>query len=490
MNDMLQVISGLLMILSLFSPLEAKKTAKSEPEVAYSTPSRAPSRGRGHDVSSPFVEAAKIATPCVVYIEAEGTADTGQDPFDFFNDDFFNHFFGAPPNRRRAPSQSQLSQGSGFIVSPEGHILTNYHVVRGADKITVSLHDGMKRDLSATFVGGDEKTDTAMIKIDDPSLNHFSYLELGNSDEVEVGDWVLAVGSPFQLEATVTAGIISAKGRQNLQINDLEDFLQTDAAINPGNSGGPLIDLDGRVIGMNTAIVSRSGGYMGIGFAIPSNMLINIKEQLMATGSVSRGYLGVSLQPIDRDLAAAFNLRDTDGALVADVIEGSPAAHGGIQQGDIITHVNRQEVKNPTALRNAIMAYKPDEKISFTLNRNGKIMTVSVVLGMQGQSIYSSNATASKHLGISVDNLTKEHIESYRLHPTDKGVIIVEVKPHSAAARIGLRPGFIIMAVNHKEVKNVKDFNDALNNTKENEPILLLVKQGSAVRFYSIRIGK
>ncbi|MCB1082978.1 MAG: trypsin-like peptidase domain-containing protein, partial [Simkania sp.] len=223
--------------------------------------------GTGKQFSRPFIDAAKKATPSVVYIQAEGVSDGGQDPFEFFNDDFFNKFFGAPPNRRRAP-QPQLSQGSGFIVSPNGYILTNYHVVRGAQRITVLLHNGMKREVSATFVGGDDRTDVAMIKIDEQIEGEFPYLELGNSDAVEVGEWVLAIGNPFQLEATVTAGIISAKGRQNLQITDLEDFLQTDAAINPGNSGGPLVDLDGNVIGMNTAIVSRSGGYMGIGFAI------------------------------------------------------------------------------------------------------------------------------------------------------------------------------------------------------------------------------
>jgi len=489
---MMRLIPGLLLSILLLNtslPLEAKEHDK---QVARSySAKRYPSygQGTGKEFSRPFIDAAKAATPCVVYIQAEGVSEYGQDQFDFFNDDFFNRFFGAPPNRRRAP-QPQVSQGSGFIVSPTGHILTNLHVVKGAKKITVLLHNGEQREVSASFIGGDERTDVAMIKIDEVIDNKFPHLELGNSDDVEVGEWVLAVGNPFQLEATVTAGIISAKGRQNLQITDLEDFLQTDAPINPGNSGGPLIDLDGNVVGMNTAIVSRSGGYMGIGFAIPSNMLKNIKEQLIEKGSVSRGFLGVSLQPIDRDLAEAFNLKQAEGALIVDVVEGSPAAEAGLKQGDIITHVNGHEVKTPSTLRNEVMLLKPNTKVMLTINRNGKILSIPVVLGTYGQSTYSSSETASQLLGITVDNITKDNINTYGLQPHEKGVIIVEVHRNSAAEQLGLKPGFIVMAVNHKEVKNVKDFNDALQDANPNKPILMLVKHGSMVRFFSIKPTK
>lgn len=481
---MMRWISGLLLTLTLLTPLEAKPR---DIAAAYQS-NRYPSQdmGTGKQFSRPFIEAAKKATPSVVYIQAEGVNDGQQDPFEFFNDDFFNKFFGAPPNRRRAP-QTQVSQGSGFIVSPNGHILTNYHVVRGAQRLTVLLHNGMKREVSATFIGGDDRTDVAMIKLDEEHDGGFPYLELGNSDEVEVGEWVLAVGNPFQLEATVTAGIISAKGRQNLQITDLEDFLQTDAPINPGNSGGPLIDLDGNVIGMNTAIVSRSGGYMGIGFAIPSNMLKNIKEQLIEKGSVSRGFLGVSLQPIDRDLAEAFNLKKAEGALVVDVVEGSAADKAGLRQGDIITHVNGNEVKSPSNLRNDLMLLKPNTKVMLTVNRNGQILSIPVVLGTYGESTYSSSTTASQVLGLTVDNLTQDHIKSYGLQPADKGVIIMDVHTGSPAARIGLKPGMIVMAVNHKEVNNVKDFNEAIENIGPNQRVLLLVKNGSMVRFYSLK---
>lgn len=493
---MQKLLSGffiLFLVVTSAVPLEGKKIESNDKQIARNYPSgRYPAygEGRGKDISRPFIEAAKKSTPAVVYIQAEGVIDSNQqDPFDFFNDDFFNRFFGAPPNRRRAP-QAQMSQGSGFLVSADGHILTNYHVVRGAKKITVLLHNGMRREMSASFIGGDDKTDVALIKIDESIEGGFPYLEMGNSDAVEVGEWVLAVGNPFQLEATVTAGIISAKGRQNLQITDIEDFLQTDAAINPGNSGGPLIDLDGNVIGMNTAIVSRSGGYMGIGFAIPSNLLMNIKEQLIDKGTVSRGFLGVSLQPIDQDLAEAFNLKQTEGALIVDVVQGSPAENAGLKQGDIITQINGHEVKTPSSLRNQIVMLKPNTKVHLTINRNGKILTVPVTLGTYGQSIYSSSSTSSHLLGVTVDNLTHENISQFGLQPTDKGVVITEVQQGSPAARLGFRPGFIIMAVNHQEVNNVQDFNEVLDQVKPNDRILLLVRQGSMVRFYSLRLGK
>lgn len=491
---MFQIISGILLLFStLTSPatLEGKKPLQEENALAYS-PNRYPSHeeDRGKALSRPFIEAAKMATPAVVYIQSEGAVDYyQQDPFDFFSDDFFHKFFGAPPNRKRPP-QTQVSQGSGFIVSPSGHILTNYHVVRGSSKITVLLHNGAKREVSASLIGGDERTDVALIKIDENFDEDLPFLHLGDSDEVEVGEWVLAIGNPFQLEATVTAGIISAKGRQNLQITDIEDFLQTDAAINPGNSGGPLINLEGEVIGMNTAIVSRSGGYMGIGFAIPSKMLKSIKEQLIDNGTVSRGFLGVTLQPMSRDLAEAFNLEKAEGAVIVDVVEGSPAEKAGLKQGDVIIQVNQNQIKNPSTLRNAIMMLKPNTKVILTINRGGQILSIPVTLGTFGHSTYSSSSSVSDLLGITVDNLTQSHIKKYGLESTDKGVVIVATKPNSPATRAGLQAGFVIMAVNHKEIKNVQDFNRALEGTKPNERVLILVQQGSMVRFYAIKTQK
>ena len=491
----MQAVFGFYLLFSLLfgsNSMEATSTKTSkieqDKEIARSY-SRYPSYGQsgaGKAFSKPFIEAAKKSRPAVVFIRAEGGTNYAQpDPYDFFNDDFFNRFFGGPPQRRqRSP---QISQGSGFIISPDGYILTNFHVVRGAKTITVHLQNGVKRKVSATLIGGDSHTDIAVIKINESNGMHFPYLDFANSDDVEVGEWVIAVGNPFQLESTVTAGIISAKGRQNLQITDYEDFIQTDAAINPGNSGGPLVDLDGNVIGMNTAIVSQTGGYMGIGFAIPSNVLSNIKQQIIDKGTVTRGFLGVSLQPIDSDLAEAFGLNQAQGALVVDVVEGSPADKAGLKQGDIITKLNGNLVKNPSSLRNDVVLLPPDTQVNLTINRNGQILHIPVTLGTHGQNTMVSSATASRHLGISVDNLTPENIQKYKLGEDDEGLVIVDVDPTSPAGRSGLQPGFLVIAVNHQKVTNVNEFNDALNDVKPGQRVLILVRQGSLMRFYSLK---
>lgn len=485
-----------LLLASLFSLCVGVKLMGETPKLVHALPPASdplPKYGkeRVKEFSRPFIQAAKVATPCVVYIQAEGIAYSSPHPFEFFSEDLFSRFFGTPQQKRRTP-QTQVSQGSGFFVSSAGHILTNHHVVRGAKKITVLLPKetsygvGVDRQVSASFVGGDERTDVAVIKIDDTPNADFPHLDMGDSDGVEVGEWILAVGNPFQLETTVTAGIISAKGRKNLQITDLEDFLQTDAPINPGNSGGPLIDLNGKVVGMSTAIVSRSGGYMGIGFAIPSNMLKNIKEQLIKDGSVSRGFLGIRMQPVDSKLAKALGLKHPKGVLIVEVAEGSPSAEAGLKQGDLITHIDGQEVTSPDMLQSRVMSLKPHTEVVFKVNRDGKILSIPVELGVYGQSIYLSSPTSSRSIGITVDNLTQENISEYRLGGKDKGVVITDVHPDSPAEKIGFKPGFVIMAINRQEVKNVKDFSDALKEMSPDQDILVLVKSGPEVRFFVI----
>ncbi|MCB1107827.1 MAG: Do family serine endopeptidase [Chlamydiia bacterium] len=477
-------VSGIVLVISLISLQGQTKEFESPDSFAYGKRYPSYQNTPGKTFSKPFIDVAKSCTPAVVFIRAEGGMSQGQNPQDMFNDDFFNHFFGGPPRRQRQP---QVSQGSGFIISKEGHIMTNLHVVRGAKKLTVMLQDGTNRQVSASYIGGDSHTDIAVIKIDEAYGNHFPFLELGDSDDLEVGEWVIAIGNPFSLEASVSAGIISAKGRQGLQITDYEDFIQTDAAINPGNSGGPLIDLDKKVVGMNTAIVSQSGGYMGIGFAIPSNILVNIKEQLVETGIVTRGFLGVSLQPIDSDLAEAFGTNTTQGALIVDVVEGSPAAEAGLKQGDIVTKMNGMAVKGPGQLRNDVVLLPPGTKVDLTVNRNGKVLNIPVTLGTYGANTFVSSTTASKHLGISVDNLTNENIQQFKFHQDDKGVVIVAVEPGTPADQVGIKPGFLIMAVNHKKVTNVTEFNDALQNIKSGQRVLLLVRQGQAMKFYTLK---
>jgi len=441
-------------------------------------------------LSRAFAQVAKNATPAVVHIRvesvAEGPCGGESDPFGFFNDEFFRRFFDAPP-RQQAPQQ-QISQGSGFIITADGYVMTNYHVVANATQITVVMQDGLNTELTATLIGGDPQTDVAIIKIDNPSGQKFPYLEFGDSDAIEICEFVIAIGSPFQLEATVTVGVISAKGRQNLRITELEDFIQTDAAINPGNSGGPLLDLDGKVIGMNTAIVSRSGGYMGIGFSIPSNIAKNVSRQLIDKGSVTRGFLGVSLQPIDKDLAEALGLDKPEGALVADIIAGSPAAEAGVEQGDIILEVNDIVVKTPASIRNDVMLNEPGTVVKLKINRKGKVMIIKVTLGSYNKSSMVASEN-SKLLGITVENLSVDAIKQYRLNPNEEGVVITQVQAGSMGAKMGLKPGYVIVSLNHKKITNVEEFNQALASVEKGKKVLILVKYGDVARFFSIKLS-
>lgn len=442
--------------------------------------------------SKAFTSVAKTASPAVVFIKVQGAPEerdlfgsqggAPQSPFDQFGDDFFNRFFGAQPNGGRGKPTPQLSQGSGFLVTADGYVLTNAHVIKGAEKITVVFHDG--RELDATVIGTDLHTDVAVVKVEG---KNFPFLPLGDSEKMDPGEWVIAIGSPFQLEATVTVGVISAKGRQNLRINDLEDFIQTDAAINPGNSGGPLINLSCEVIGINTAIVSRSGGYMGIGFAIPSNMARNIMSQIIDKGAVTRGYLGISLQPVDKDIAEAFNLDRPEGALVSEVIKDSPADKAGVKQGDIILEYNKIPVRTMGGFRNEISLMEPGTTINLKINRKGQIIMVPVKLGTANDKQLASGGIVGK-LGMEVDNLTPEVATQLGYNSNEQGVVITKIKPGSPAATAGLRPGFIVLAINHKKVINVGEFNDVMNESAKTKRALFLIRQGNVVRFYPVKI--
>ncbi|MGC1878082.1 MAG: DegQ family serine endoprotease [Rhabdochlamydiaceae bacterium] len=440
--------------------------------------------------SKAFTAVAKKSIPAVVFIKVQSNApdqdENGypygyQNPFDYNGDDFFNRFFGMPYRGQPQKPAPQLSQGSGFLVSADGFIMTNAHVVKGADKITAVLNDG--REMDATVVGSDSHTDIAIVKIEG---KEFPFLRLGDSDEIDIGEWVIAIGSPFQLEASVTVGVVSAKGRQNLRITDFEDFIQTDAAINPGNSGGPLLNLKGEVVGINTAIVSRSGGYMGIGFAIPSIMAKNIMAQIIDKGSVTRGFLGVTLQPVDKDIADAFNLPKPEGALISEVIKDSPADQAGLKQGDIILEYNKIPIKSLQSFRNEISLMNPGATIDLKINRKGQIMSISVVLGTASDNIALGGNLIQK-LGMEIDSLTPDLAKQLGLTQREEGVVITKIKPGSPAATAGLRPGFLIQAVNHKKVTNVSEFNEALGQP-ENKRILLLVRQNNMTRFYSIKV--
>jgi serine protease Do len=433
---------------------------------------------------------AKKATPAVVFIKVESNGNDLDDgfpdgnspnPYDNFGDDFLRRFFGTPPRGQQKPAP-QLSQGSGFLVTSDGYIMTNAHVIAGSDKISVILHDG--REIDAVLIGSDPHTDVAVIKIEGKD---YPFVEFGNSDDMDIGEWVIAIGSPFQLQASLTVGVISAKGRQNLRITDLEDFIQTDAAINPGNSGGPLLNLYSQVIGINTAIVSRSGGYMGIGFAIPSNMAKNIMTQIIDKGAVTRGFLGVSLQPVDKDIAEAFNLEKVEGALVSEVVKDSPADKGGLKQGDIILEYNNTPIKSLGGFRNDISLMEPGSTVTMKVNRKGQIMTVKIQLGKASDARSASGI--SQQIGFEVSNLTPDIAKQLGYDASVKGVVITKIKPGSAAALAGMRPGFVIKEINDQQINNVDEFNKVLDELGTKKTIKLLVKQGNADRYYSIKLN-
>lgn len=438
-----------------------------------------------------FTTVAKRAMPAVVFIKAEMQGsefdnfgmppEMGRSPFDQFGEDFFNRFFGGPRGRSPRP-MPQLSTGSGFFISADGIIITNSHVIQGADKITVSLNDGT--ELTAKVIGTDPHTDIGVLKVEGKD---FPFVSFGDSEAMEVGEWVVAIGSPFRLEASLTVGVISAKGRQDLKINTLEDFIQTDAAINPGNSGGPLLNLDSEVIAINTAIATTSGGYMGIGFAVPSNIAKHVVDQLVKSGTVTRGFLGVEPQPIDRDIADAFGLEKTEGVLVANVSKGSPAEKAGIKQGDIIIEYNGRPVKSVGNFRNEISLCPPGTQAMIKINRRGEILTLPVTLISATEGEATIGALTNK-LGFEVANLTPDLAQKLGYATTEEGVVITKIKPGSVGAMAGLRPGFLILAINHKRISNVDEFHEAISDVDEKGRVLLLARQGNTTRFYSLKI--
>jgi serine protease Do len=363
-------------------------------------------------------------------------------------------------------------------------------VVKDASQITVTFNDG--REYPALLSGSDASTDLALLKIDEEEL---SYLNFGNSDSLEIGEWVVAIGTPFELDSSLTVGIVSAKGRQGLGLSPYEDYIQTDAAINPGNSGGPLLNLQGDVIGINTAIFSRSGGNVGIGFAIPSKMAQSVINQIKDNGIVKRGYLGIVLQPIDKDLADAFGLDKQEGLLVAEVMKDSPAFKGGLQQGDIILQSNRVTVKNVQKFRNEIALMNPGDAIQLNVLRDGTPVNLTIQLGSQNNAELATVEMTQK-LGIEVDTLSTE-LATKLGYPTDMtGVVITKVKPGSLAAQAGLRPMQIILSVatnlsQQKRIHNLPEFEEAvqeISDAKKNH-LILVVRQQNLQRYYTIRMN-
>ncbi|MBN1556608.1 MAG: DegQ family serine endoprotease [Lentisphaerae bacterium] len=415
------------------------------------------------ETSRTFSAVARKAIPAVVFIQSERTVQVRgprqpeyyfNDPFGFFGDEFFERFFGGRGSQPRG--YRQTAQGSGFLISEDGYILTNNHVVGDADKITVTLSDG--REFEAKRVGTDPKSEVAVIRIEGED---FPCIELGNSSDLEIGEWVIAVGNPFGLTETLTVGVVSAKGRSNIGIAEYEDFIQTDAAINPGNSGGPLLNLDGRAVGINTAIYSQSGGYMGIGFAIPIDMAKLIKDQLIAGGSVTRGYLGIQLNrgEVDEDLAASFGLDEARGVLVAEVVPDSPAAEAGLRNGDIILELAGEPVENNSTFRNRVAMIAPGTTVGLTVFRDGEEIELDVAIGTYpGEEAADEDAAAAvEELGLEVRDLTADLAQRFGYGLND-GVLVVRVEPGSRAFEAGIQPGHLIASVNREPVTDVDAF--------------------------------
>jgi serine protease Do len=427
-----------------------------------------------------MAEIAEVVKPSIVNISTTKTEKIQESPFaPFFNDPLFRRFFGDRFYTPEQPRERKIaSLGSGVIVSSDGYILTNYHVVKDADEITVLLSD--RREFKGKIIGTDPKTDIAVIKIEAEELPAITW---GDSDKLRVGEVVLAIGSPYGLDQTVTMGIVSAVGRANVGIADYEDFIQTDAAINPGNSGGALVTARGELVGINTAIFSRTGGYQGIGFAIPSNMAKAVMESLIKEGKVVRGWLGVTIQQLTPELAKQFNLKEEYGALVGDVIENSPAENAGIMRGDVIIEFQGKKVTDPFTLRNTVANTKPGTKVKIKVIREGYEETLTAIIGElpSEEKPLPVEEYQNALRGVMVQDLSPMLYRQLNIPEKIQGVIITNIDPESPAYG-KLMPGDIIQEINRKAVTNTSDYESIISDISAEENILLFVyRKGTSV---------
>ncbi len=450
--------------------------------------------------SNIFVEIAKKQNPAVVNISIKGKSPEpsmrgpapqrpnqnpngprGQDPFR----DFYDRFFGERENNR-----PKRGMGSGFIIDEKGHILTNYHVVDGADEIMVSVTTGdEEKEMTATLIGHDSKTDIALIKIvpkkGEPETFH--HLNFGNSDKLEVGEWVMAIGNPFGLSHTVTVGVVSAKDR-TIGAGPYDEYIQTDASINPGNSGGPLINIKGEVIGINTAIISgNTGGNVGIGFAIPINVAKGILKDLREKGTVTRGWLGVMIQKITPELADSFKLGDDHGALVGDVIPDGPADKSGIKRGDVIVRFNNQDVKEMEELPKIVANTTPGKAVPVQVIRDGKTETIQVTIAVLKDNPTKVASLPRDQLGMEVQDITSELAQSLKLDATE-GVLVSNVVQGKSAGEAGIRRGDVITEINRKPVRHVGDYRSQTSSLKEGDTALMLVRRGGSTIYIAVKI--
>jgi serine protease Do len=448
---------------------------------------------KANELSVVFQHVAKALRPSVVGISTKSNPkDMGvrrfQMPEGFGNNPLFKEFeeqfrqFDVP---MQTPARQGL--GSGIVIGENGHILTNYHVIKGADEIQVTLSDDSTHD--ASVVGYDSETDLAVLKIEKSNLQAIHW---GDSDSMAVGEWVVAIGSPFGLSQTVTAGIVSALGRENMGITSYEDFIQTDAAINPGNSGGPLVNLHGELIGINTAIASRSGTYNGIGFAIPASMAKRVADSIIQQGEVKRGYLGVGIQDLNKDMASSFGFNQDNGILIGEVVNNGPADKAGIQAGDIVTKLNGKKLQDASQLRNQVADMAPGTSVELEVFRDGKTQSYDVQLALrdlkqlQQATVQRGQQQSESALGMSVEPLTSDTASRLDLD-VETGVLVTDVEAGGLAGQVGIGAGDVILSINDTEIESVKDFDNAVKQADAAAGIRMRIHRNGTTRFVFIR---
>ena len=437
-------------------------------------------------LSTALSEIAEAVRPAVVNISTTSVETIEENPLgDMFNDPFFRRFFGdqpggGHPGQKRKFKSSAL--GSGVIVSAQGYILTNNHVVKNADEIKVILYD--KREFKGKVVGTDPRTDLAVVKIDAKEL---PILPFGDSAKLKTGDIVLAIGNPFGLNQTITMGIVSAVGRSNIGLADFEDFIQTDAAINPGNSGGALVNGSGELVGINTAIFSTSGGYMGIGFAIPSDMAKSVMESIIKHGKVIRGWLGVSIQNLSPDLAKSLGIKEKEGALIAGVESGSPADKAGLKRGDLVIEMNGNKITDVTNLRNTVAAAGPETKVEFRIIRNGKEQSIIVTLGeFREKKIVKKTSYDNVLKGVTVQELTSSLRDKLGLQEGMSGVAVTEVASDSPAQGL-IQVNDVIQEVDRKPINTVQEYDGIASKIGKHDTVLLLIYREGGSAYLTIQ---
>ena len=434
-----------------------------------SAPVLASEKGKPVDLSTAIIQVAKQNLPAVVYIEVTESREVANPLLPYENDPFFRRFFGNPKMPKKF-KQEVKGLGSGMIIDAQGYILTNFHVAGGATKLEVTLADGSK--YPATLVGGDPKTDLAVIRIQ--AKEKLPYVTFGDSDKMEVGEWVVAIGAPRALEKTVTQGIVSAKHRRGItDPTGYQDFLQTDAAINPGNSGGPLLNLYGEVIGVNAAIATESGGFEGIGFTIPSNMALHVAKALIARGKVERGWLGVTIRDLTPELANSIHAETFKGALIVDVAKGGPADTAGMKKNDVVIAYRGKEIVDTSTLRNDVAETPIGTEAKITILRNGKKEELTVKIDSLDASTKILAAAVKDHLGVEVRSPNSMEVNKYGITP-NQGVVITWEDPKGSLKEAGFEVGDMILAINNQPIESMEGFVDLVSLLKPNEKISIL----------------